>query len=167
MQNQKENQKINQFLSIVSPTIVGQVRLMFQSTGAKIRQYGHGLEVVFLIESGKKEIRFSLQSLFLEIATINTDENQLRFDEELLDYNFFLDKMLRSARSKTKILFQLLLESNVDITTEGISQNRKLYRGFSVYESDHNKQSRDCRKYLPKVGFLTSLVKNIFRKETA
>ena len=162
MQNQEEAQKINQFLSIVSPTIVGQVRLMFQSTGAKIRQYGHGLEVVLLIESGKKLIRFSLQSLFMEIATINADENQLRFDEKLLDYNFFLDKMLCSVRSRTSILFRLLIDQGEEINRSG-----KFQGGFSVYKSGQNKQFRDCRNYLPGISFLVSFVRNIFRKKTA
>lgn len=75
MQNQEETQKINQFLSIVSPTIVGHVKLLFQSTGAKVHQQGRGLDMTLLVKSGKKEIRFLLQNLFLEIATVNTDEN--------------------------------------------------------------------------------------------
>jgi len=168
MQNQEEAQKINQFLSIVSPTIVGQVRLMFQSTGAKIRQCGHGLEVVLLIESGKKEIRFSLQSLFLEIATVDSKEKPPRFDEKVQDYNFFLDKTLSSARSKTKILFQLLLE--LEITPETVNRNTKLYDGFCVCVPGPKKQSTSCSGLLrlPGVNFLSSFVKGIFGpKETA
>jgi len=168
MQNQSETEKINQFISTVSPIIVGHVRLMFEATGAKVHQHGRGLEVVLSIKSGKKEIRFSLQNLFLEVATIDREEVAPRFDEKLLDYNFFLDKMLRSARSKTRILFQLLLEQDVDIATEGTNQNRELYDGFSAYGSGQNKQSGRRHKYLCLPGFLWSFVKSIFRpKETA
>ncbi len=170
MQNQNETEKIKQFLSIVSSIIAGHVRLMFQATGAKVRQHGRGLNMTLSIKSGKKEVSFSLQNLFLEIATIDRDEQPLRFDEKLRDFDFFLDKMLRSACSKTRILFQLLLEQDVDIATEGISQNRERYEGFSVYGSGQNKPSGGYRKYLrlPGVGFLWTFRKNMFRpKETA
>ncbi len=168
MQNQNETERINQFLNIASPTIVGQLRLMFQSIGVKVHQRGRGLEMTLVIKSSDKEIRFLVQNLFLEIATVDSKEKPPRFDEKVQDYNFFLDKTLSSARSKVKILFQLLLE--LEITPETVNRNTKLYDDFCICVPSPKKQSasRSGLLRLPGVNFLSSFVKGIFRpKEMA
>ena len=168
MQNQNETERINQFLNIASPTIVGQLRLMFQSIGVKVHQRGRGLEMTLVIKSGDKEIRFLVQNLFLEIATVDSKEKPPRFDEKVQDYNFFLDKTLSYARSKVKILFQLLLE--LEITPETVNRNTKLYDDFCICVPSPKRQSasRSGLLRLPGVNFLSSFVKGIFRpKETA
>ena len=168
MQNQNETERINQFLNIASPTIVGQLRLMFQSIGVKVHQRGRGLEMTLVIKSSDKEIRFLVQNLLLEIATVDSKEKPPRFDEKVQDYNFFLDKTLSSARSKVKILFQLLLE--IEAAAEAIDQDTKLYDDFCICVPSPKRQSasRSGLLRLPGVNFLSSFVKGIFRpKETA
>ncbi len=168
MQNQNETEKINQFLNIASPTIVGQLRLMFQSIGVKVHQRGRGLEMTLIIKSSDKEIRFLVQNLFLEIATVDSKKKPPRFDEKVQDYNFFLDKTLSSVRSKVKILFHLLLE--IEAATEAIDQDTKLYDDFCICVPSPKRQSasRSGLLRLPGVNFLSSFVKGIFRpKEMA
>ena len=88
MQNQNEIAKINYFLCVVSPIIVGHMKMLCQSTGAKVREQGRGLDLSLLIKSGKKKMKFFLHNLFLEIATVNRDDDPLRFDERLRDFDF-------------------------------------------------------------------------------
>lgn len=139
MQNQKETQKINQFLSIVSPTIVGHMKMLCQSTGAKVQEQGRGLNLSLLIKSGKKKTRFFLHNLFLEIATVDRDDDPLKFDERLRDFNFFLAKMTRLTQNKLKILFHLLLEEDVDAAIENIGRDAKQFERVRIWRFDQKK----------------------------
>jgi len=132
MQNQNEIAKINYFLCVVSPIIVGHMKMLCQSTGAKVREQGRGLDLSLLIKSGKKKMKFFLHNLFLEIATVDRDDDPLRFDEKLRDFDFFLAKMTRLAQNKLKILFHLLLEEDVDAAIENISQNANEYERIRI-----------------------------------
>jgi len=132
MQNQNEIAKINYFLCVVSPIIVGHMKMLCQSTGAKVREQGRGLDLFLLIKYGKKKIKFFLHNLFLEIATVDRDDDPLRFDERLREFDFFLAKMTRLAQNKLKILFHLLLEEDVDAAIENISQNANEYERIRI-----------------------------------
>jgi hypothetical protein len=66
------------------------------------------LKTEFHIKSGEKEMTFYLHNLLLEIATIDRDENPLRFDDRLVDFDYFAKKTARIIESKLKILFKLL-----------------------------------------------------------
>ena len=136
MQNQKETAKINQFLCLVSPIIAGHMKMLLQSTGAKVKEQGRGLDLTLLIKSGKKKTRFFLHNLFLEIATVDRDDNPLRFDERLRDFNFFLAKMTRIAQKKLKILFHLLLEEDVDAAIENIGRDAKQFERVRIWRFD-------------------------------
>ena len=96
--------------------------MLCQSTGAKVREQGRGLDLSLLIKSGKKKTKFFLHNLFLEIATVDRDDDPLRFDERLRDFDFFLAKMTRLAQNKLKIIFHLLLEEDVDAAIFGIDE---------------------------------------------
>ena len=114
MQDRNEITRINEFLSMVSPIVIGQAKMILQSAGLHVEEKGHGSDLVFIIKSGEKEINFSPYNLLLEIATIDRDEVPLRFDEKLRDFGFFLDKMARLTQSKLQILFKLLAEDDVE-----------------------------------------------------
>jgi len=139
MQNQNETAKINHFLCVVSPIIVGHMKMLCQSTGAKVREQGRGLDLSLLIKSGKKKIKFFLHNLFMEIATIDRDDDPLRFDERLRDFNFFLAKMTRLAQNKLKILFHLLLEEDVDAAIEDIGRDAKQFERVRIWRFDQQK----------------------------
>jgi len=136
MQNQNEIEKINRFLSMVSPVIVGHVKMLLQSTGAKVRERGRGPDLAFSIKSGEKEIKFFLRNLLLEIATADRDDVPLRFDERLRDFDYFLSKMTRLTQSKLKVLFRLLMEKDVDAAIERISQDAKQYERVRIWRFD-------------------------------
>ncbi|MHC4104106.1 MAG: hypothetical protein ACYSR9_04140, partial [Planctomycetota bacterium] len=123
MQDRNETTRINKFLSIVSPIVIGQVKMILQSAGLNVEEKGHGSDLVFIIKSGEKEINFSPYNLLLEIATIDRDEVSLRFDENLRDFSFFLDKTARIAQGKLKVLFHLLREEDVEKAIDNISQD--------------------------------------------
>jgi hypothetical protein len=140
MQNQNEIRRINHFIDFASPIVVTHVKMLLQAIGAEIQEQGHGLEMAFLIKSGKKELKFFLQNLFLEIATVDRDESPMRFDEMLHDFDYFLSKMTRLAQSKLRILFRLLAEDDVDKAIESIGQDAKLYERIRIWRFDKHKQ---------------------------
>ena len=141
MQKQNEVEKINRFLNMVSPVIVGHVKMLLQSTGAKVRERGRGPDLAFYIKSGKKEVKFFLHNLLMEIATVDRDEEPLRFDERLHDFEFFLAKTTRLTQSKLNILFHLLGEENVDAAVERISQDAMQYERIRIWRFDQKKSS--------------------------
>ena len=94
MQNQNEISRINRFLCMVSPIVIGQVKMILQSAGLQVEEKGSGSDLVFIIKSGEKEIHFSPYNLLLEIVSVDRDQLPLRFDENLQDFGFFLDNRL-------------------------------------------------------------------------
>ena len=143
MQSQNETAKINHFLCVVSPIVVVHMKMLVQSTGAKVREQGRGLDLTLLIKSGKKKVRFNLQNLFLEIATVDRDDDPLKFDERLHDFQFFLAKMTRVAQGKLKILFHLLLEEDLDAAIEKIGRDARQFERVRIWRLDRNKASQD------------------------
>jgi len=92
MQNQKEIAKINHFLSLVLPIVIELLRTILRAAGCEVKEEGASPDLVFSIKSGQKHGEFYLQNLLLEIATIDRDEEPPRFDEKLMDFDFFLAK---------------------------------------------------------------------------
>lgn len=148
MKSQNEIEKINHFLYMALPIVAGIVRTSLQSSGCKVKQEGCGLDLAFSIKSGKKEIKFDLHNLLLEIATIDRDEEPLRFDENLRDFEFFLNKTSQLVQSKLKVLFHLLGEENVDAAIESISKDAKKYERIRIWRFDKKgsgKQETDAK----------------------
>jgi len=136
MQDQKEIAKINHFLSLLLPIVVDVIRTIFQSFGWQVEEEGCGLDLAFSIKSGEKELKFFMRNLLLEIATIDRDENTLRFDEELHDFDYFLAKTARLTQSKLQVLFHLLGEEDVDAAIENIIQIAKQYERIRIWRFD-------------------------------
>ena len=139
MQGRNETTRINKFLSTVSPIVIGQVKMILQSAGLHVEEKGHGSDLVFIIKSGEKEVSFSPYNLLLEIATIDRDEVSLRFDENLRDFSFFLDKTARIAQGKLKVLFHLLREEDVEKAIDNISQDATQYERIRIYRFNKKK----------------------------
>jgi hypothetical protein len=136
MQNQKEITKISHFLAMVSPIIAGIVKTIIQSIGCEISQKGNGFNLIFSIKAGEKHMEFYLHNLFMEIATVDRDENPIRFDNNLQDFDYFLAKMARVIQSKLNVLFKLLAEENPDIALEKITQMAKDYERIRIWKFD-------------------------------
>jgi hypothetical protein len=141
MQNQMEIEKINRFLCMVLPIITEIVKTILQSLNYQVIQKGHGLDLVFSIKSDKKEAEFYLHNLFLEIATVDRDEEPLRFDERLRDFDFFLAKTARVVESKLNVLFHLFGEEDVDAAIENITKDAKQYERIRIWRLDRKPSS--------------------------
>ena len=141
MQDHNELTRINRFLCMVSPIVIGQVKMILQSAGLQVEEKGSGSELVFIIKSGEKEVHFSLYNLLLEIASIDRDEVPLRFDENLQDFGFFLDKMARLTQSKLQILFKLLAEDDVEKAIDKISLDAEQYQRIRIWRFDQKNPS--------------------------
>ena len=140
MQNQIEIDKIKQFLCMVSPIVIEIAKRIFQSLGYEVNQKGQDLDLVFSIKSGKNEVEFYLRNLLLEIATVDRDEEPLRFDENLRDFDYFLSKMARAVASKLNVLLHLFGNEDLDAAIENIVRDSKQYERIRIWKFD-NKQT--------------------------
>jgi len=140
MNDLKESERINRFLFFVSPMVVRSVKSLLQSAGLQVTQEGRGLSTAFSIKKNDREAKMYLQNLLLEIATVDRDEEPLRFDENLRDFNFFLTKTARLTESKLKILFHVFAEEDVDTAIENISQDAKQYERIRIWQIDQKKR---------------------------
>jgi len=136
MQNQTEIKRINKFLYFVAPIITAQVKTLLHLASLKVKQESHGLDLVFSISSGKKEVQFHLQNLLLEIATIDRDDEPLRFDENLRDFDYFVTKTVRVTQSKLNVLFHFLGEEDVDAAIENITKDAKQFERVRIWRFD-------------------------------
>ena len=134
MQNQIVIEKINNFLSLVSPVVVAIVKTILQTLSCKVKEAGSGLGLAFHIKSEGKEVRFFLNNLLLEIATVDRDEDPLQFDENLRDFNYFLRKAAHVMESKLNVLFQLFGQDDVEAAIENIGQLAKQYERIRIWK---------------------------------
>jgi hypothetical protein len=140
MQDKEQQAKINGFLRVALPAVAGVVRTFLDSFGLEFGEEGHGLGLTFCVRSGTNTVKFCLHNLLLEIATVNRDENPLRFDEGLRDFDYFLAKTTELAGSKLLILLQLLSEDDVDAAIEKVCNNKGFER-IRVWKFDRNEPS--------------------------
>ncbi|HBG60722.1 MAG: hypothetical protein A2Y10_13020 [Planctomycetes bacterium GWF2_41_51] len=137
MQNQQEITSINYFLSKTGPVIIYSLKSFLQAAGIEVEEKGNGLDTVFQIQVGKKELQLYLGNLLLEIATIDRDEAPLRFDEGLLDFDYFLSKLSKVIESKLQILFKLLEHEDVDKAMESITELTSNYERICILKLDN------------------------------
>jgi len=81
-------------------------------------------------------VRFCLHNLLLEIATIDRDEQPLRFDQKLRNIDYFARKTAQIAESKLRILFELLAEDNLDKAIDSITQEANNYQRIRIPRFD-------------------------------
>jgi hypothetical protein len=128
--------RIFAFIHSILPLITDLIKSALQASGCDVKIEGAGLNTVFNIKSGKKEMTFYLHNLLLEIATIDRDEEPLRFDDNLVDFDYFVKKTVRIIDSKLKILFNLLSEENFDIAIDKITEMAKDYQRIRIWKFD-------------------------------
>lgn len=138
MKNQKEITRINSFLSMVLPVVVNVTKRILQSLDFQVTEQGCGLDTVFTIKAGEKTAEFYLQNLFLEIATVDQDEQPLRFDENLRDFDYFISKMIRVLTTKLRVLFHLFGEEDIDAAIENIASDARQYERIRIWKFDQD-----------------------------
>lgn len=143
MEIDNEQAKINKFLSFAAPIVISTLNNFFKSAGFEVSRQGSGLDTAFSIKAGKKETRFFLHNLLLEIATIDRDQSPLRFDEKLRDFNYFTAKTTGLIQSKLNILLQMLTEDNVDVAVERVMKEARHYERIRVVRFDKPESSQD------------------------
>jgi hypothetical protein len=142
MQEQIDIAKINHFLARVSPVIVEVTRAVLQVRGCEVEEEGSGLDLAFSIKFSRKELKFYMQNLLLEIVTVDRDEEPLRFDEGLRDFDYFMTKMARAINSKLCVLFHLLKEDDFEAAIENICKDAKDYERIRIWRFDENNGGR-------------------------
>jgi len=145
MQDQKEMTQINQFLCMITPIVTSQVKMLLESAGLQVEEEGFGLDAGFSIKCGQRQLKFYLQNLLLEIATIDRDEEPLRFDENLRDFDYFLAKTARITESKLNVLFHLFGEEDMDAAIENIAQDAKQYERVRIWRFDQTDTDKKAR----------------------
>ena len=145
MQDQIETAKINAFLSLVSPVVVGVVRTILQTLDFEVKEEGDGLELAFSIKRDDKEAKFYFHNLLLEITTIDRDEKPLRFDENLRDFDYFLAKTSRAVASKLNVLFRLFGQEDMEAAIESIAKDAKRYERIRIWRFDRNDSEKKGR----------------------
>ena len=138
MQNQKEIARINSFLSMVLPVVINVTKRILQSFDFQVTEKGCGFDMVFTIKAGEKAAEFYLQNLLLEIATVDRDEQPLRFDENLRDFDYFISKMVRVLTAKLRVLFHLFGEEDIDAAIENIVSDAKQYERVRIWKFDQD-----------------------------
>jgi len=138
----KEDKRIAYFLSQVSPIIVNYVARLLQLAGLQVTQENSGLNTAFSIKKKDKEAKMYLENLLLEIATVDRDQDPLRFDENLRDFDFFMAKLVNLTESKLKILFHFFTEENIDAAIDKISLDAKQYERIRIWQIDQKKPTR-------------------------
>lgn len=145
MQDQMEIAKINAFLSLASPIVVDVVRTILQTLDFQVKEESSGLKLAFSIKRDEKEVKFYFQNLLLEITTIDRDQEPLRFDEDLRDFDYFLGKTSRTVASKLNILFRLFGEQDMDAAIESIARDAKRYERIRIWRFDLNDSKKKAR----------------------
>jgi hypothetical protein len=146
MQEQIEITKINQCLAEVGPIIVGITKAILHAVGCKVEDEGSGLDLAFSIKSDGTTLKFYLRNLLLEIVTVDRDEEPLRFDEGLKDFDYFLAKMGRAINSKLRVVFEVLKEDDLDAAVENICKDSKDYERIRIWRFDQNKEGHSDHK---------------------
>jgi len=133
MDRDQEAVKIAGFLTVAAPTITRLARMVLESHRYQVREEGVGFELVLSISTGHGEVRFFLRNLFLEVATLDRDEEPLRFDQDLLDFGYFLSKTADLIRSKLKLLLHLLETESVEEACKKIQADASGYERVRIW----------------------------------
>ncbi len=138
MRDKSGTTEINDFLSLTGPAIIAQVKMILQSAGLKVRETGRGPDLTFTLKAGHKEVEFCPHNLLMDIATVDRNEETLRFDYDLRDFDYFLAKKARFIESRLKVVFQFLTEDNLDAAVDNINRNAKKDERIRIWRFNGN-----------------------------
>jgi hypothetical protein len=137
--------KINAFLSIASPIVIDVVGTILKTLDFQVKEEGTGLKLAFSIKRDDKEVKFFFHNLLLEITTIDRDQEPLRFDESLRDFDYFLGKTSRTVASKLNVLFRLFGQEDMEAAIENIARDAKRYERIRIWRFDRNDSEQKVR----------------------
>jgi hypothetical protein len=135
----QQKEKITKFVVFALPVVCGLIEKLFKSLEFQIERKASGLDTYFTIHSGEKQIQFNIYNLLLEIAAIDRDEDTLRFDDRLCDFEYFAEKATVVTASKLKVLFKLLGEDDIDKAIDSISSNSDDYERIRIWKIQQSK----------------------------
>ena len=140
MENTDENKKISRFLNIAGPIIVELMSQILKLNGLEPTRAGTGLNTSFKVRNpvNDTEMTFCLHNLLLEIATVDRDEEPLRFDDRLKDFRLFLSKSIHVINSKLEVLFRLAGGSDIDEAIGRIEDLVGKYERIRILRIDQN-----------------------------
>ena len=138
MNRNRNDMRISCFVAHVSPVIVGCVRAVLASHGLEVKEEGSGLDLALRIETPSGEVKFLLHNLLLEIATVDRDENPLRFDKRVLNRDFLTTKATAAIESKLRVLSCLLRKENLEEAVRDIEALAKDYERLRIWRIDRN-----------------------------
>ena len=136
-----QSDRIEAFLQLTTIVVVDIVSKILQSTDCEVTRKGQGLDMVFSVKHGEKDVHVHMHNLLLEIATVDRDERYLRFDEKLISFDYFVHKTNQLIDSKLKIIFELLFEDDFDKARENIARLANDYERIRIWEIDKDDKS--------------------------
>jgi hypothetical protein len=139
-ENPTESEKIGRFIYLVSPMVTDSLKKLLQAVGFQVKQEGSNLNTELIIQKNKKKAEMYLHNLLLEIATIDRDEEPLRFDENLRDFDFFLYKTAGLVQSKIRPLLYFFEEEDMHTALEKITLDAKHYERVRIWQFDQKKR---------------------------
>ena len=139
MQSQIEIDKINRFLTVVTPSIVKSLKASLESAGLQVTEQLLGNDPALSIKKGKLEIKFFLMNLLLEIATVDRDEEPMRFDDRLRDFKYYTNKMLSTVHGKLKILSAVLSQDDLSKIAQDLDKFAHEFERIRVITIDPDK----------------------------
>ena len=100
------------------------------------KRKGQGLDMVFCIRHGNNDIEFHMHNLLLEIASIDRDENPMRFDDRLGDFEYFVSKTNRIVAGKLQVLLELVSKEDFDKAKESIAKLGNQFSRIRIWQFD-------------------------------
>ena len=111
----KDDVLIDGFIGAMSMVIIAYTKDEIHARGMTVeKEEGQGINAVLFLISGNNDgrrVEFSFKNTLLEIATMDRDEEPLRFDHSLKDHNYYMHKVKRIMCSKIQI-FECVLNSS-------------------------------------------------------
>jgi hypothetical protein len=133
-----QDKRISAFITMVEPIVSQLVRICLQHWGYEISYQADCR--VFSVKCSDKQAEFYLDNLLLEIATIDRDQQSLKFDQQLSSFDYFLNKAVALTNSKLTILFQVFNEEELDKAVEKIASMAGAYQRIRIWRPEHKAQ---------------------------
>ena len=77
-QLKQEHLKINECLDIAAPLVLGLLEAAFNGNDLEFKLTGKGLDMQYELKKSKLSMSMFLRNLFLEIVTVDRDDDPLR-----------------------------------------------------------------------------------------
>jgi hypothetical protein len=140
MKNTDDRSRIHHFLSVAGPIVIELLTRILRLDGLATKVEGRGLDTILAFRDPmtNNEVKLCLHNLLLEIATVDRDEEPLRFDDRLNDFAFFLSKSIHHINSKLEVLFRLIGRKNIQEAISGVEELAAKYERIRILRLDRD-----------------------------